>query len=170
MKTPEKRFHKLMRGNPDRGEDGDHFVLSNRTLCDDGYLYCVATVLLGDRHAGILHSGYGNQRELNELATLIEVLSLEEHNLKGIIIAGADNIALKMNEVLKQANIPLVSSYYDHYAIKVKECGCCIVYGAEASRTKEMSYWRKEVVVNPRTSEVLIHSKKSGYVKLHPSP
>jgi hypothetical protein len=139
----EKRFHEL--SLEAEQSIGGLYLLSDKPMHDGRMLSCAETILLGNKYAGMLHSFYGNSDELD---FLIKLMSAEEKNLKGIVIAGDDNLADNMESKLKQCSIPLVKSYRDNYK----------AYAFD---------FMKEVIVNPPTQEVLMYSKKSGFLKLN---
>ncbi len=169
MDKVEKRFRELLEGKHEKWSN-DIYMLSDITMHDIGYLSCVGVIILGKKYAGILHSILGNDKQIEPL---VELMYTEESNLKGVIIAGADNYANNLENKMRQMDIPIINSYKDHYMTKAEfnECYCQIIGDHSEEFKKNPSrtpYWSKEVVVNPSTQEILMYSGRSGFLQLSP--
>lgn len=166
MIIAENRFRNLLFGKHEISSF-DVYMLSDETMHDEGYTSCVGVVLLGKVYAGILHSVIG---DIKQLELLVEVLSSQEKELWGIIIAGADNVANTLEKGLHQIGIPLINAYRDHFMCAALMGGDLAIeraYSQEALEHPNASYWVKEIVVSPSTQEVFMYSRRSGFVQLN---
>ena len=166
MIIAKNQFRDLLSGRHERSSH-DVYMLSDEPMYDEGYTSCVGVVLLGRVYAGILHSVIG---DIKQLELLVEVLSSQEKELRGIIIAGADDVADTLEKGLHQIGIPLINTYRDHFtkfARLVYDRSVEETYRKEALEHPNASYWVKEIVVSPSTQEVFMYSMRSGFVQLN---
>ena len=169
MHNTEKRFKELLKG-PHSETSYNHLiysVISDQTMVEEGYLDCVGLVLLA-KPSGILH---WTTDEIWWVDTFIELLYQHGSvDLKGLPVSGSPKRAGLLEERLRHHNIPILEGYRDHFDTGLHpEKGKVIMrHGKEETKHPQLSYWRKTIIVNSPTEEVLLHSERSGYKQLHP--
>jgi len=138
--------------------------IETKAFLERGLLSCVGVVVLQRGTAGLLHSVYGEEHELEELLDLFD-----DEERKAVIAGGARNYFEDLSRQLEAQNIPIVGSYCDDYMLEARKLSGGRIGGTFHPEvgSEFNGGWMKSLLIHPTTEEVYLHSERSGIIKLH---